>query len=120
MKTNAEILDGGDDGSNLEVFPGQSRRRRYRVFKWSVRPTPITTSTPKHPRYPCLMPEGLTSVYLTAFDTGNKRLLHIGICLMEDVLKTIAIVEYFLLNNTNQDERINQDEATIQRSSVEV
>lgn len=31
-----------------------------RVFKWSVRPTPITTSTPEHPRYPCLMPKGLT------------------------------------------------------------
>ncbi|KAI4500319.1 hypothetical protein M0802_004736 [Mischocyttarus mexicanus] len=30
METNAEILDGDvdDDGSNLEVFPGQSRRRR--------------------------------------------------------------------------------------------
>lgn len=42
-----------------------------RVFKWSVRPTPITTSTPEHPRYPCLMPKGPTPSVRS--DTGVRE-----------------------------------------------
>lgn len=119
-----------DDGSNLEVFPGQwgawhggekarwlcdrqrecqawrsvgsfgGKRKRgstrgrqrerksevaqswlqCRVFKWSVGPTPITTSsTPEHPRYPCLMPQGLTPMYRTNSERG-----FVCVCLRTD------------------------------------